>query len=326
MPHVLIPAAAYERVQERIDTLPHDVEVVLWTADGMQHVDGSPFDDAQPTAAWMSIDLFFSGDFMTFAEFVVAQGTVQWVQGPLAGVDAPPFRKLIDANVRLSNSDAPNIGVAEYVMSSLLAHRHDLAGRIDRARTKTWLQQPWPEIGGQTWAIVGFGSIGHEIAKRARPFGVHIIGVRRSESDDPAADRMATMDELPTVLGEADVVILACPLTDETRGMVNPEFLAQMKPEAVLVNVARGAVVNHDALVEALDNGTIDAALLDVFDPEPLAEDSPLWSHDRITVTSHIAGAGAGFLSRNDRLFVDQLDDFLAERPLRLEILARSRT
>ena len=118
------------------------------------------------------------------------------------------------------------------------------------------------------------------------------------------------------------MVILACPLTEQTRGLVNADFLAAMRPDAVLVNVARGGVVNDDALLAALDHGTIGSAILDVFDPEPLPESSPFWTHENVTVTSHIAGAGAGFLARNDQLFIDQLDDYLSGRPLRLEVVS----
>ena len=145
-----------------------------------------------------------------------------------------------------------------------------LRTRLEHQRDRHWEQAPWPEIGGQRWVIVGFGSIGHEIAQRARPFGVEIVGIRRTAVHDPAADKMATMDELATELALADVVILACPLTEQTRGLVDADFLAAMRPDAVLVNVARGGVVNDDALLAALDHGTIGSAILDVFDPEPL--------------------------------------------------------
>lgn len=322
MTQVLLPAPAYERVAERLAMLPHQIEPLLWSDDGIVDKDGQPVDNPAPGAAWMSIDAFFTDEMMALAQCIVDFGSVSWIQTPLAGIDAPPFQHVIDAGIRFSNSDAPNIGVSEYVMSALLSHRHGIAKRITNQRDRNWEQAPWPEIGGQRWVIVGFGSIGHEIAQRARPFGVEIVGVRRTAVNDPAADKMTTMDELSTELAGADVVILACPLTEQTRGLVDADFLAAMQPEAVLVNVARGAVVNEQALIAALDQGVIGSAILDVFDPEPLPESSPLWAHDRITVTSHIAGAGAGFLARNDQLFIDQLDDYLAGRPLRLEVIA----
>jgi phosphoglycerate dehydrogenase-like enzyme len=322
MTQILLPALAYERVADRLASLPHQIEPLLWSSDGVTKKDGQPVENPAPGAAWMSIDAFFTGEMMALAQSIVDFGSVSWVQAPLAGIDAPPFQEVIDAGIRFSNSDAPNIGVAEYVMSALLAHRHGIAKRIENQRDRQWEQAPWPEIGGQRWVIVGFGSIGHEIAQRARPFGVEIVGIRRTAVNDSAADKMATMEGLTAELAGADVVILACPLTDQTRGLVNADFLAAMQPEAVLVNVARGAVVNDQALITALDQGVIGAAILDVFDPEPLPESSPLWVHDQITVTSHLAGGGAGFLARNDQLFIDQLDNYLAGRPLRLEVMA----
>lgn len=317
---VLVHASAHERVAEPLAALPHDLDVLLWSPDGVTRPDGSPVEAAAPEAAWISMDVFFSGDFGPMADAVVRFGSVRWTQGFLAGVDAPPFQKVIEAGIRFSNSDAPNAGVAEYTLSALLANSHGLAARIDAQRESRWAQRVWPEINGQRWLIIGFGSIGHEIAARARPFGVEIIGARRTAIDDPAADAMVTMSELESELGRADAVIIACPLTDETRGLVDADFLGAMKTGATFVNVARGAIVNDADLITALATGRPGTAILDVFDPEPLPEDHPFWTNPSIVVTSHVAGAGSGMGSRNDTLFVRQLDDFLSGRPLRLEI------
>lgn len=319
---VLVHAAAYDRVADRLDALPHDLDVLRWSVDGVTSADGSIPDAPQPEAAWISMDVFFSGDFGPMAEAVTSFGTVRWVQGFLAGVDAPPFQKVMAAGIRFSNSDAPNAGVAEYTLSALLAHNHGIGARIDANREGRWAQRVWPEINGQRWLIVGFGSIGREVARRARPFGVDVVGARRTATDDPDANRMITVDDLGTELGLADAVILACPLTAETQGLVDAEFLAAMRADAVLVNVARGAIVNDDDLLAALDAGRPKTAILDVFETEPLPEDHPFWTHPGIVVTSHIAGAGSGMSPRNDALFVEQLDNYLSDRPLRLEIEA----
>jgi len=319
-PAVLIPAAALPRIADALAALPHNFDTLLWDAGTITDVDGEPAQDPQPVAAWISIELMLSGDRMEFAESIAAMPSIQWAQSPTAGFDAPYCQVVIDAGKRFSNSDAPNVGVAEFVLSAVLSHSHGIAKRIELQKAKKWNQALWPEINGQRWAIVGFGSIGREIAKRARPFGVEVVGVRRSKIDDAAADEMATMDNLHDVLGTADTVILACPLTEQTEGLVDEQFLAAMAPHAVLVNIARGPVVNHDALVAALDAGTISHAILDVLDPEPHPEDSPLWAHEKLTITSHVAGAGMGFFPRNAALFVEQLDNFLADRPLRMEV------
>ncbi len=317
---IIVPATAYPRISERLDALGHDLEVLLWSSDAVRRLDGTTVDAPAPEAAWLAVDLFLSGELATMADALVDYRSVSWVQGCLAGVDAPPFQKIRAAGIRLSNSDAPNIGVAEYVMSSMMAVVHGLTQRIDNHRSRTWAQTQWDEIGGMQWLIVGFGSIGREIARRARPFGVEITGLRRSTVADEDADRMATLDQLHDELGRADAVILACPLTDETRGLANEAFFAAMKPGSIVVNVSRGAVVDTPGLLTALDAGTPGTAILDVFDTEPLPVESPLWAHPSIFFTSHVAGAGRGVGPRSDALFVEQLADYLDGTPLRLEV------
>ncbi len=328
---VLIHTSALTRVADRLDALSrdlardlgHELDVVLWSPEGVTTADGGSLapEAVRPEAAWLSIDVLATGALGSMTDTIVTSGSCRWVQGPLAGVDAPPFAKIQEAGIRLSNSDAPNIGVAEYTMSALLAVVHGWARRFDSHRDRTWRQSQWREIGGMTWVIVGFGSIGHEIARRARPFGVEVIGVRRTAVTDPEADRMATMDQLHDELAGADAVVLACPLTEETKGLADEAFFGAMKPGAILVNVARGAVVNSPDLLSALDGGTPGTAILDVFETEPLPPDDPLWEHPSIVLTSHVAGAGAGITPRGDQLFIDQLDNYLRDTPLRLEVM-----
>jgi phosphoglycerate dehydrogenase-like enzyme len=319
---ILMSKSAHQRVAEQLTALGHDLDLLLWSPDGLTRPDGSIVEtsEAAPEVAWISIDLFFDGHFPAFVDAVVASDSLKWVQACLAGTDAPPFAKIVDAGARLSNSDAPNVGVAEYVMSSILHVVHGVGDRIASQHAGRWVQSGWPEIGTMTWVMIGFGSIGSEVAKRARPFGVEVVGVRRTKVQDERADRMAIMDDLFDELPEADAVIIACPLTDDTRGLVGAEFLSKMKPGSILVNVARGPIVDTEALLSALDSGTPAKAILDVFDVEPLPEDSPLWTHPSVVMTSHIAGAGTGGGPRGDVLFLEQLDNYLHTRPLRLEV------
>ncbi len=317
---VLLPAAAYQRVAERLAASPHEPEILLWSPAGIERPDGSTPSSVAPDAAWASIDLLFSGQFGAYVTALLEPGTVRWVQGCLAGTDGPLFAPILAAGCRLSPSDAPNASVAEYVMSTVLQTVHGGAGRLDAHRARRWEQTPWREINGMTWVVVGFGSIGGELARRARPFGVEVVGLRRTAVEDDRADRMATMDSLADELAGADVVVLACPLTDETRGLADAAFFSAMREDAILVNVSRGPVVDDTARLAALDAGVPATAILDVFDVEPLPADSPLWTHPRIVLTSHVAGAGSGMVPRGDTVFVEQLDDYLAGRPLRLEV------
>lgn len=317
---ILVPAAAHGRIADRLSSSDHDLDVLLWSPDGITRSDGTIVDDPAPVAAWIAIDLMFSGLLIEYVDALLELGSVEWVQGCLAGTDGPPFRRILEAGVRLTASDAPNAGVAEYVMSTVLQTVHGGVARAEAHRERRWVQQPWREINGTTWVVVGFGSIGGELARRARAFGVEVVGVRRSSVEDDRADRMATMDHLHDELAGADVVIMACPLTDETRGLANAGFFAAMRDDAILVNVSRGPVVDNDDLLAALDAGRPATAILDVFDVEPLPDDSPLWDHPSIVLTSHVAGAGSGLTPRGDIVFLEHLDNYLSGRPLRLEV------
>ena len=206
---VLIPISAYERIRSRLDNSQHEFEVLCWSANEVSRPDGSTvaMEDFRPEIGWIPIDLLFAGvsdgmsvpDFLLFADALVESGTIEWVQSCLAGTDAPPLQKILAAGIRLSNSDSPNAGVAEYTMAAIMNVVHGWEERSDDQRNARWNQKSWTEINGGTWLIVGFGSIGGEIAKRARPFGVQIIGARRTAADDERADRMITMDELGQV-------------------------------------------------------------------------------------------------------------------------------
>ena len=330
-PQVLLPAQDYARLADRLAALDGDCTPLLWSCDGVTLPDGSRIADADgmptgdtavaPVAAWVSIGLLFGGNLAPFVDAALAPGTLRWTQACLAGTDAPPFQQLLSAGVQLSRSDAPNDATAEHTMSLVLHTFHGWEGRIDRRRAGEWLQVPWREVRGSRWLVIGFGSIGRKVAALARPFGAVVVGARRSvasATDLEAADAMVTMEGIADELPLADVVVLACPLTDETRGLVDAGFLSALRDDVVLVNVSRGAVINTDHLLAWLDGDRAATAVLDVFDVEPLPGDSPLWQHPRVVMTTHIGGAGSGMAARNDDLFIAQLDTFLAGRTPRL--------
>lgn len=333
---VLIPADDHPRLADRLAGLGHDVQALLWRPDGVTLADGTVVADGDgsptgndgsatfaPEVAWVSIGVLFSGTFGGFVDAALAPGTLRWTQACLAGTDAPPFQKMLAAGVTLTRSDAPNDAAAEHTMSLVLHTFHQWEERVDRRRDRDWHQGPWREVRGSRWLVIGFGSIGRKLAALARPFGAVVVGARRSvaSSDDHgAADGMVTMEAISDELPLADVVVLACPLTDETRGLVDAEFLAGMRDDAILVNIARGPVIDTGALLDALHAGRPAMAVLDVFDTEPLPLESPLWSHPKVVMSSHVGGAGSGMPGRNDDLFIEQLEAYLAGRPLRLVV------
>jgi phosphoglycerate dehydrogenase-like enzyme len=165
--------------------------------------------------------------------------------------------------------------------------------------------------------MAGFGNIGHEIARRIKPFGVHLTVVRRSPAaDGDLADKVITLADMARELPQTDVVVLACALNDETRGMCDDAFFRAMKPGAILINIGRGGLVNEDALKAGLDRDQPAHAVLDVFQTEPLPAESWLWDHPKVRVSAHTSNSGDGNLGRGDDLFLENLRRYLAKEPL----------
>jgi len=169
-------------------------------------------------------------------------------------------------------------------------------------------------------ARVGVGAIGGAVAERARAFGTTVLGVRCSPDGTEPVDELHPPEALPDLLPRADVVVLSLPATADTTGLVDDAFLAAMRPDAVLVNVARGAIVDEAALLRALDAGRPDFAVLDVVGTEPLPADSPLWAHEKVVVTPHSSSGGDGRFARGADLFAENLRRYTAGEPLLHEV------
>jgi phosphoglycerate dehydrogenase-like enzyme len=261
---------------------------------------------------WASPDLFMDGTLESFMGHARDAPGLRWFHCGSAGYDNPLLRQVIERGVAFSINPAPAVAVAEYVMSSVLDRFQGASKRREAAAVRTWAQARFREVAGSHWLIVGFGAIGRRVARLAKAFDARVVGVNRHGGAQEWADEMRTPAGLAAALPQADVVVLALPLNASTRGLVDGRFLAGMKPSSVLVNVARGAIVDEAALLEALDRGTPEHALLDVFEAEPLPRSSPLWTHPRVSITAHVAGMGSGLLERSDSVFLDNLHRYLA--------------
>jgi phosphoglycerate dehydrogenase-like enzyme len=167
--------------------------------------------------------------------------------------------------------------------------------------------------------LVGIGSIGTAVARLAKAFGMQVIGVGRDQAGSravPGVDRILPRAQLPVLLSDADYVVVAVADTPETRGMIGAPELAAMQPDAVLINVARGTVVDEGALIAALRAGRLAGAALDVFAHEPLTRESPLWELPNVLLTPHVAAYVSDYLPRAITQFADNVRRFLAEAPL----------
>jgi phosphoglycerate dehydrogenase-like enzyme len=284
---------------------------------------GTPIalEEAHPDIAWGTSDLFREGaPLVAFFSLMLKSSGLAWFQSPGAGYDDPVFSAMVTNGVRVTNAHVNSLPIAEFVMRAVLEEFQDAAQWRDLALDRRWRIHDWREVSGSTWVIVGLGGIGTGVALRARAFGAQVIGCRRHPSPTDPTDRTITPDQLEQVIGLADVLVLAAPATPETTNLVNADFLAQMKRGSLLVNVARGTLVDDDALIESLDSGHLSAAILDVFRTEPLPEDHPFWSHPSIRVTPHNAAGGVGRFARQADLFKENLDRYLEGRPLLHEV------
>lgn len=321
MTRILVYEPAYQRVADRLAQIAPDAEVAVMQTDGVIRLNGETLtpDTAQPDIGWLSVDIF-TGPQRDYWVTLLKSERLRWVQSVAAGFDGAGFGKLVEKGARLTLNTAQSISIAEYVLAGVLDHFQGGPRRRRTQAERRWAPRPFREIYGTEWLIVGFGGIGQAVAERARAFGARVVGVRRRAGENPLADRMVPLSELSQALPTADVVVVALPLTVDTKNLVNADFLGAMKPGAVFVNVGRGPLVDEDALLVALDAGTPEHAILDVFVTEPLDPESRFWAHERVAMTSHAAAIGDGRVPRGDTLFLENLKNFLAGAPLEAEV------
>ena len=246
---------------------------------------------------------------------------LRWYQAMTAGVDRVPPNLLRDPRLTVTSARGHNAGVvAEHILWALLALARK-APRLTRSQSEGhWDRFTPSELAGTTVGIVGFGAIGEQVARRAKAFDMRVIGLRRSARPGdrhPLADELIPPDRLDYLLSRSDSIVVAVPLTDETRGMFGAREFARMRRQAVLVDVSRGGVVDDEALATALQAGEIAGAALDVFGQEPLPANSPLWAMENVLITPHISGSSARFNERSVEIFLENLRRYQCGQPLR---------
>ncbi len=313
--------AARDRVADRLAALGLPLQVLPLLEDGSCIADGeaAPLAETPAEAVWLTSDLA-GRSFGNVLKSIAASRTVKWVQTFNAGLDHPGYRDIAVRGIRIGASSAQAVAISEYVFAHVLDLYQGLADRRAAQAVGEWKRLPFREVAGTVWLVVGYGNIGREIGKRAGAFGARVVGVRRSGAPAPHADEVCAMSALRDRLGDADVVVLCCPHSSETDRLVDAGFLAAMKQGAVLVNVARGGVVDDPALLAALDSGRVGAAVLDVFDPEPLPRSSPYWAHPSVRLTGHCSYAGNGTVARAEDLFIANLSRYAAGEALVNEV------
>jgi phosphoglycerate dehydrogenase-like enzyme len=237
-------------------------------------------------------------------DLINAGAKLRWIQSQAAGVeDCLAIPKVRNGGVILTNMqrvNGPNI--SEHAMALILTLTRQINAYLANQSEGTWDRQPpqkLMDLDGHTMLVVGLGGIGTMIAERAHAFGMHVIATRDRDHEGPSfVDYVGVADELPKLIGQADIVVNVTPLTPETTGLFNAAMFERMKPSAYFINVGRGKSVVTDDLLAALKTGRIAGAGLDVVDPEPLPKDHPLWRARNVVITPHVAGSSELKLDR----------------------------
>lgn len=302
---------------EEIEGLPEGPRYLFWDGgpDGDQEFPGDPADCVLYVVPYMK-----SGPVKVRPLEHLTH--VQVIQTLTAGVDDVTARlSSIRPGVRLCNARGVHeTSTAELALTLTLASLRGIPQFVRAQQEGHWRSEFHPSLADKSVLIVGYGAIGAAIEDRLAPFELARVARVARSSRTTARGPVHPLTELPSLLPHADVVILSTPLTEETRGLVDAAFLGRMKDGALLVNVARGPVVDTKALLMELESGRIGAAL-DVTDPEPLPPGHPLWQAPGVLISPHVGGPSSAFLPRAKRLLKDQLTRFVNHEPLRNVIL-----
>jgi len=249
---------------------------------------------------------------------VVRQGRLQWIQSSAAGMDHCLVPSVIGSPIVVTSASGVLADqVAEHTIALLTAWTRSLPVFFDAQRKREFIRRPTRDLTRSTVGIVGFGGVGRRIARLLAPFDTRILATDMFPVEKPDyVQALLPADRLDELLPLVDFLVLALPLNDSTRNMVNRQFLARMKRGSVLANVARGALVVEDDLVEALTSGHLAGAVMDVTEPEPLPPESKLWDLPGVIITPHVGGQAAWRIDRMTELFCENLRRWREGLPL----------
>jgi phosphoglycerate dehydrogenase-like enzyme len=310
----LASRAAAQKIPLRVVSLPEDPGARL-----------SADDSAQLELAFFSEDLFPTYSRQFFSAVRKAP-KLEWLHVFNVGVDHPIYTEMLERGVRLTTSAGSTAGpIAQTAITGVLMLARNFPRWLAAQRKHEWnparLKDAPADLRGQTMVILGVGAIGSEIARLAQALGLHVVGIRRSPRapDDPVQE-LYPPAALAEVLPRAQWLVIACPLTAQTRGVIDADALARLPRGARVINIARGEIVDERALVSALQSGHVGGAYLDVFHEEPLPAASPLWDLPNVIVTPHNSATAAGNGRRVYEIFCDNLARLHRGSPLAHEV------
>lgn len=296
-----------------------------WPGDhvGPENWGRTPEEDEEFRAMLAKAEILYDFPRGHTSNLVEAAPKLRWVQGSMAGAgEVAEKAGLKDTDATVTTASGVFSGpLAEFALAALLSHAKEF-DRLRREKAeKTWRQATTGSLENKTLCIVGLGNIGRAVVERARPFGMRVVGVKRTVREDDAAweyaDNLYATEDLKNALNEADYVVATLPGTPETHHLLDTEAFRDIKEGAYFVNIGRGSVVDEAALVKALEQGRLSGAALDVFETEPLPEDSPLWEMEEVIISPHSTDMVPDLINeRQTELFCDNLRRYLAGEEL----------
>jgi phosphoglycerate dehydrogenase-like enzyme len=295
---------------------PSQEDLIRGIASGWELVHGKDKDvwlehlkDAEIVVGWNSA---------AAEQILKPDAKLRWLQNWGAGVDKLPLDKLAAKGVILTTASGVHANpISETIFAMILSLARKVHISVRNQMTRSWRSAgELTEIHSQTIAIIGVGAIGEETAKLAKAFGMTVLGVRRSGKPSPYVDRMYDNSGLDETLQASDFVVVTLPETNETRHMFGRPQFQLMKPTSFFINIGRGGTTDTEALIEALQNGIIGGAGLDVFEQEPLPESSPLWELENVIITPHNSGSTPHYNERVISIFAQNLKEYIHGREL----------
>ena len=314
-PVLLCASSVWERHRDAIETIAPGVHVVSFRAG--QRVSSESIE--RITIAYSSGDLYPEAT-PAFMRVCLEAPRLEWMQVFSAGVDHPVFGMVRSRGTRLTTaSGSAATPIAHHVLMSVLALAHDLPGFLRDQHQRAWSPRQIDDVEGRTMGVLGMGPIGAEVARLATAFGMRVIGMRRTVTGDEPCETW-TFDRLHELLPLTDHLVLALPLTADTRTVIGDNEFALLPRGARVVNVGRGELIDEAALASHLRTGHLGGAALDVFAVEPLPPDSELWAMPNVIITPHTSGETRLAAERVDEIFLDNLGRYVRGERLRNEI------
>jgi phosphoglycerate dehydrogenase-like enzyme len=305
----IIPSSIAGKVEPQLRATAPQAEIV--------HVDQEGAGDADLADAEVLLRWWMPAT--TLRRILAAAPRLRWLHTPSAGVDGLLIPEVIERKIVLTNSaGAHAIPIAEYVLLGMLGHAKRASDLLVLTPENAWKQGRelhLSELYQKTLLILGLGNIGQAIARRAAAFGMRVMGSRRRPAPVEGVERVVGKDAWRALLPEADYLVIATPLTEATKGMLDAAALAQLQPGTYVVNIARGEIIDTAALIAALEQGRLAGAMLDALPEEPLPPEHPLWRAPNVWITPHISSSSPHTSARAIAIFLENVRRDIAGQP-----------